>query len=73
MLNLTLPNGHRLLVSTARIREVAEYENGGAQLRLKDTTLQILETPETVTALLRTAGQNPGGPKPPPSPRTIMT
>lgn len=61
MLNLTLPNGHRLLIGANRIHEVKEHENGGAQLRLKDTSLQILETPETATALLKAASQNPGG------------
>lgn len=59
MLNLTRPNGHRLLISTDRIREVTERENGSAQLRLKDTSLQTLESPETVTALLKNAGQSP--------------
>ena len=61
LLNLPLPNGHRLLVGADRLREVTEHENGGAQLRLKDTTLPVLETPEAVTTLLKAASRNPSG------------
>lgn len=61
MLTLPLPNGHRLLISVDSIHEIMEHRNGGAQRRLKDTTLPVLETPEAVTTLLKAASRNPSG------------